>query len=62
MPSIELKFKNINACDPLLKEKKIKNIKVLSHFDINNYELIINLVNHKIFKSQILKIKKNKKI
>ena len=58
---LKKKFKNINACDPLLKEKKIKNIKVLSHFDINNYELIINLVNHKIFKSQILKIKKNKK-
>ena len=54
------KFKNLHVCDPLLKNKKIKNIKVLYDFNIKNYDLIINLVNHNVFKSKILKIKKNK--
>ena len=54
------KFKNLDVCDPLLKNKKIKNIKVLYDFNVKNYDLIINLVNHDVFKSKILKIKKNK--
>ena len=53
------KFKNIHVCDPLLKNKKIKNIKILQDFNFKDYDLIINLVNHDIFKSKILKIKKN---
>ena len=58
---LKKKFKYIDICDPLLKEKKIIGVKILNDFDLNNYELIINLVNHKIFKSKILEIKKNKK-
>ena len=54
------KFKNLHACDPLLKNKKIKNIKILYDFNIKNYDLVINLVNHDVFRSKISKIKKNK--
>jgi len=54
------KFKNLHVCDPLLKNKKIKNIKILYDFNIKNYDLVINLVNHDVFRSKISRIKKNK--
>jgi UDP-N-acetyl-D-galactosamine dehydrogenase len=59
---LKKKFKNLHVCDPLLKNKKVENLKILSNFKINDYDLIINLVNHDIFKSKILNIKKNKKL
>ena len=40
---LKKKFKYIDICDPLLKEKKIIGVKILNDFDLNNYELIINL-------------------
>lgn len=58
---LKKKIKNIYVCDPLLKNKKIENIKILKFFDFNKYDLIINLVNHDIFSREISKIKKNKK-
>tara|TARA_X000000950_G_scaffold286617_1_gene396093 strand:- start:15299 stop:16504 length:1206 start_codon:yes stop_codon:yes gene_type:complete len=58
---LKKKFRKIDVYDPLLKDKKLKDIKILDNLKINNYNLIINLVNHDIFKSEILKIKKNKK-
>ena len=59
---LKRKFKNLHVCDPLLKNKKVENLKILSNFEINDYDLIINLVNHDIFKSKILNIKKKKKL
>ena len=58
---LKKRFRKIDVYDPLLKNKKFKDIKVLDNLNIANYDLIINLVNHDIFKSEILKIKKNKK-
>ena len=51
------KIKYLEACDPFLT-KNIKNIKVLHNFNIDDYELILNFVNHDLFKNKILKIKK----
>ena len=58
---LKKRFKKLDVYDPLLKNKQLKDIKVLNNPKISNYDLIINLVNHDIFKSEILKIKKNKK-
>lgn len=58
---LRMKFKNIDVCDPLLKNKKVKNFKILSSFNIKDYDLVINLVNHDVLKSKIMNIKKNKK-
>ncbi len=58
---LQKKFKKISVCDPLLKNKKVNNIKILYDFNVSNYDLIINLVNHDIFKFKIKKIKENKK-
>ena len=54
------KFKKLHVCDPFLKNKKIKNIKILNDFNNKDYDLVINLVNHDEFRSKISKIKKNK--
>ena len=58
---LKKRFRKLDVYDPLLKNKQLKDIKVLNNPKISNYDLIINLVNHDIFKSEILKIKKNKK-
>ena len=58
---LKKRFRKLDVYDPLLKNKEFKDIKVLDNLKIANYDLIINLVNHDIFKSEILKIKKNKK-
>ncbi len=59
---LKKKYKHLKVCDPLLTNKKIKNIKILKDFAIKDYDLFINVVDHDIFKSKISKIKKNKKI
>ena len=58
---LKKRFRKLDVYDPLLKNKEFKDIKVLDNLKIANYDLIINLVNHDIFKSEILKIKKSKK-
>ena len=55
---LKKKIKYLEACDPFLTKKNIKNIKVLHNFNIDDYELILNFVNHDLFKNKILKIKK----
>ncbi len=55
------KCKHLKVCDPLLTNKKIKNIKILKDFAVKDYDLFINAVDHDIFKSKISKIKKIKK-
>ena len=58
---LKKKIKYLEACDPFLTKKNIKNIKVLHNFNIDDYELILNFVNHDLFKNKILKIKKTNK-
>jgi len=58
---LKIKLNNVHVVDPLLQNKKIKNLKILKSFKIKNYDLIINLVNHDIFMPEIKKIKKLKK-
>ena len=58
---LKKKVRKLDIYDPLLKNKKLKNIKILSNLKITNYDLVINLVDHDIFESLILKIKKSKK-
>ena len=58
---LEKRFRILDVYDPLLKNKKLKDIKIIENLKISNYDLVINLVNHDIFKSIILKIKKSKK-
>jgi UDP-N-acetyl-D-galactosamine dehydrogenase len=58
---LKIKLNKIHVVDPLLQNKKIKNLKILKSFKIKNYDLIINLVNHDIFMPEIKKIKKLKK-
>ena len=58
---LKKKIKNLDVSDPLIINKKIRNLKIFKNFDIDKYDLIINLVNHDIFKNKILKIKKKKK-
>jgi len=58
---LKKKVKSLETCDPLLTKKNIKNIKILSNFNINDYDLIINFVNHDIFRNKVLKIKKTNK-
>ncbi len=59
---LKKKYKYLQVCDPLLTNKKIENIKILNDFSAIKYDLIINMVNHDLFKTKILNIKKNKKI
>tara|TARA_Y100000816_G_scaffold292302_1_gene286886 strand:+ start:8647 stop:9852 length:1206 start_codon:yes stop_codon:yes gene_type:complete len=58
---LKKKIKNLDVSDPLIMNKKIQNLKIFENFDIDKYDLIINFVNHDIFKDKILKIKKKKK-
>lgn len=58
---LEKRFRILDVYDPLLKNKKLKDIKIIENLKIANYDLVINLVNHDIFKSIISKIKKSKK-
>ena len=58
---LKKRFRIIDVYDPLLKNKKLKDIKIMENIKIANYDLVINLVNHDIFKSIISKIKKSKK-
>ena len=55
---LEKRFRILDVYDPLLKNKKLKDIKIIENLKIANYDLVINLVNHDIFKSIISKIKK----
>tara|TARA_B100001057_G_scaffold472930_1_gene536752 strand:- start:3012 stop:4226 length:1215 start_codon:yes stop_codon:yes gene_type:complete len=55
---LKKKVMNLDVCDPLLIKKNIKNVKVLNNFNLDDYELILNFVNHDVFKDKILKIKK----
>ena len=58
---LEKRFRILDVYDPLLKNKKLTDIKIIENLKIANYDLVINLVNHDIFKSIISKIKKSKK-
>ena len=58
---LKTKIKNIHVCDPFLKNKKIKKFKILKLFNVKNYDLFINLVNHDIFLPKIKRLKKLKK-
>ena len=58
---LKKKIKNLDLKNFLIINKKIQNLKIFENFDIDKYDLIINFVNHDIFKDKILKIKKKKK-
>lgn len=59
--SLKQKIKNVYAFDPILDNKIAKKNQVINHkVDLKKFDLIINAVNHSMFKNHLKSIKKNK--
>ncbi len=50
----------LDIYDPWIYKKKVDNLRMIKNVKPHNYDLIINAVNHDVFKEKILKIKKMK--
>jgi len=46
--------------DPLISSAKVKKFNLINKLKLNNYDVIINAVNHDIFRNKIAMIKKKK--
>lgn len=57
---IKKKSLKLDIYDPLILKKNVKNLNLIKNVKLYKYDLIINAVNHDIFKEEILKIKKLK--
>ncbi len=57
---LQKKFKNIEAYDPLIENKKYKSLKFVRRKMINKFDIYIVLIKHNIFKNIIKKIHRKK--
>ena len=59
--SLKQKIKNVYAFDPMLDNKIAKKNQVINHkINLKKFDLIINAVNHSMFKNHLKSIRKNK--
>ncbi|MAR64563.1 MAG: Vi polysaccharide biosynthesis protein VipA/TviB [Flammeovirgaceae bacterium] len=57
---LQKKFKNINACDPLIENKKYNNLKIIGGKMINKFDIYIILNKHDTFRNIIKNIQRKK--
>ena len=50
----------LDIYDPLISSVKVKKLNLISKLNLNKYDIIINAVNHDVFRDKITMIKKKK--